>query len=178
MNDTTITFCGWVGSDVTSHQVGVDNQLATFRVASTPRRLRQGQWEDLPTAWYTVKTWRSLAANVHHSVRRGDPVIITGRLEIETWTRPSGETSIKHVVQATAVGFDLNRGTGAFARPRRDQQSAQQAQTPRQPLATDGDWPTVDRAPDFARPLSDEPPSEEDRDVAAQSEDESGADAA
>lgn len=116
MNDTTITLCGWVGSPVNTHPLDNGNQISSFRVASTPRRLRNGQWEDLPTAWFTVKAFRHLARHLDSSVRVGDPVIVTGRLEVETWERPGGEPGIKHVVIATAVGHDLNRGTSAFAK--------------------------------------------------------------
>lgn len=117
MNDTTITLCGWVGSPVSTHPLeGGSNQISSFRVASTPRRRRNGQWENLPTAWFTVKAFRHLARHLESSIRVGDPVIVTGRLEVETWERPNAEPAVKHVVVATAVGHDLNRGTSAFAK--------------------------------------------------------------
>lgn len=119
MNDTTITLCGWVGSDVTLHEVGEDNRVAVFRVGSTPRHYRDGQWVDQPTAWYTVKAWRQLGRHVADSVRRGEPVIVTGRLVVETWDKGNGEIGTKHVVVARAVGHDLSRGVGRFRRAER-----------------------------------------------------------
>ncbi|MEZ5096972.1 MAG: single-stranded DNA-binding protein [Nocardioides sp.] len=116
MNDTQITFCGWVGSDVTLTQISSGAHVATFRVGTTPRRYRDGRWEDAPTAWHTVKAWRALAEHVHASVRNGDPVVIQGRVVADVWDRPDGTTSTRHVVVATSVGHDLNRGTAAFTK--------------------------------------------------------------
>jgi single-strand DNA-binding protein len=122
MNDTLITFCGWVGSEVTLSDVGNGAQVASFRVGSTPRRYRNGQWEDGPTAWYTVKAWRGLALHVHESVRQGDPVLVQGRLVSDVWERGDGTTSTRYVVVASSVGHDLNRGTSVFSKSLRREQ--------------------------------------------------------
>lgn len=116
MNDSLITFSGWVGSQVDAVRVGDGVAVTTFRVGSTPRRLRNGQWENGETLWYSVKAWRGLATNVAASLRVGDPVVVTGRLVAETWTSDDGTAQSRHVVVAIAVGHDLNRGTSAFTR--------------------------------------------------------------
>lgn len=119
MNDTHITFCGWVGSEVTLNEIGHETQVASFRVGSTPRRFRSGQWQDEPTAWYTVKAWRTLAQNVHASIRQGDPVVIQGRLVADVWNKEDGSVSTRYVVVASAVGHDLARGTSRFTKTNR-----------------------------------------------------------
>lgn len=120
MNDIQITFCGWVGSEITLDRTASGAPVVTFRVGSTPRRLRNGQWEDGPTAWFTVKAWRSLAEHVAESVQQGQPVVVQGRLVADVWRREDGSTSVKYVVVATTVGHDLARGTAAFTKaPRR-----------------------------------------------------------
>lgn len=116
MNDTQITFCGWVGSEVTLSDVGNGTPVASFRVGSTPRRFRNGQWEDGPTAWYAVKAWRGLAQHVQDSVRQGDAVVVQGRLVADVWEKEDGTTSTRFVVVASAVGHDLNRGTSRFSK--------------------------------------------------------------
>ena len=118
MNETTVTVMGWVGGDVDLRDVG-ESQVASFRVASTPRYQRQGEWVDGPTSWFSVSCWRGLARNVAGSVRRGDAVVVHGRLRVDTWTREDGSTSTTVVLDATSVGHDLNRGTSTFARPAR-----------------------------------------------------------
>jgi single-strand DNA-binding protein len=115
MADTYVTFHGWVGNDVTHREVnGVP--VANLRVASTPRIKRKGQWVDGDTTWYSVSAWRALADNIRESVRKGDAVIVHGRLRSETWTREDGQVSSTLVVDASFVGHDLCRGTSTFLR--------------------------------------------------------------
>lgn len=116
MNDNLITFSGWVGNPVDLSQVRDEVPVATFRVASTPRRLRDGRWEDGETIWYSVKAWRQLADNLARSLRTGDPVLVTGRMTAESWTKEDGTIATKHVVVAISVGHDLARGTTHFSR--------------------------------------------------------------
>ena len=119
MNDTFVTFRGWVGGDI-RHRVARDVHVATFRVGATPRLKRDGEWVDGETTWYTVTAWRQLAENLAHSLRKGDPVIVHGRLRTETWTPEEGQPSATLHVEALLVGHDLTRGTTHFSKPRRD----------------------------------------------------------
>lgn len=116
MNDSMITFSGWVGSEVTLVESNGGPAVASFRVGSTPRRFRAGQWEDGETIWYAVKAWRNLATHVEASVRSGDPVLVTGRLVADVWRKEDGTVSTRYVVVASSVGHDLNRGTSEFRR--------------------------------------------------------------
>jgi single-strand DNA-binding protein len=116
MNDSTITFSGWVGSEVTLTEGATGVAVASFRVGSTPRRFRGGQWEDGETIWYAVKAWRALAGNVAASVRTGDPVVVSGKLVADVWKREDGTVSTRYVVVAASVGHDLTRGTSRFSR--------------------------------------------------------------
>jgi single-strand DNA-binding protein len=53
---------------------------------------------------------------VRDSVRKGEPVIVHGRLRTDVWEREDGQSSITYVVEATYVGHDLTRGTASFDR--------------------------------------------------------------
>ena len=64
-----------------------ETQCASFRVGSTPRYLRNGTWVDGQTSWFTVNCWRSLGRNVAESVRRGDAVVVHGRVRVDVWER-------------------------------------------------------------------------------------------
>ena len=120
MFETTVSLQGWLGSDVTLRLAG-DTPVANFRVASTPRRYQRktDAWIDGATQWYSVNAWRGLADNCQRSLRRGDPVVIHGRLTVNTWTNPEGEEVSSLEIEATFVGHDLSRGTSAFTRPPR-----------------------------------------------------------
>jgi single-strand DNA-binding protein len=107
-----VQMTGYVGGDVSLREAATA-QVADFRLASTPRVQRNGEWEDGPTTWITVKAWRLLAKNVASSLRRGDPVIVIGRLRTSTWER-DGQTYERLELDAVTVGPDLRRGQSTF----------------------------------------------------------------
>ena len=112
-----LTLVGWVGSDVRHFNAPGTVPFTSFRMASTRRWFdrREGAWRDGRTEWFTVKIWRSGALNVAESLRKGDPVVVHGRLSTEEWQADDGpRTSL--VVEASAVGHDLTFGTSRFAR--------------------------------------------------------------
>ncbi|MCW2835874.1 MAG: ssb1 [Nocardioides sp.] len=133
MNDTYITLTGWVGSDVALREVAGGQPVANFRVATTPRRLRNNEWKDGNTTWYQVKAWRTLADNVARSIKSGDPVVVHGRLEADVWTKDDGTVNTQLVITATSVGHDLSRGTAVFTKPPRPEAVV----SSQQPVATD-----------------------------------------
>jgi len=122
MNEPQVTLTGWVGSEVV-HRETPGGTVANLRVGSTPRvRRKSGDWVDGPTSWFSVTCWRALADHVRDSVRKGDPVLVQGRLRVDVWERPDRTSSVTVVVEATSVGHDLSRGTTVFvkaARPER-----------------------------------------------------------
>ena len=147
MNDTMVTFHGWVGGDV-RHRTHKDVSVATIRVGVTPRIKRDGEWEDGETLWYSVTAWRTLADHVSMSVRKGDAVIVHGRLRgAETWAPDEGTPSTTINVEAVLVGHDLTRGRSSFYRDarRRDEETSST------PAAGEAGAPALEATPpDFA----------------------------
>ena len=116
MNEAFVTFQGWVGNDVVYRETS-QGQVANLRVGSTPRiRRRNGDWVDGQTSWFSVACWRGLADHVRDSVRKGDPVLVHGRLRVDVWEREDGQSSTTFVVDASYLGHDLSRGTTMFTR--------------------------------------------------------------
>lgn len=116
MNEALVTFQGWVGSDVV-HRETAQGNVANLRVGTTPRiRKRNGDWVDGPTSWFSVTCWRTLADHVRDSVRKGEPVVVHGRLRTDVWKREDGQSSVSYVVEATSLGHDLSRGTAVFVK--------------------------------------------------------------
>lgn len=119
MNEAFVTFQGWVGNEVV-HRETPQGNVANFRVGSTPRiRKRNGDWVDGPTSWFSVTCWRTLADHVRDSVRKGEPVLVHGRLRADVWEREDGQSSVTYVVEASYVGHDLTRGTAVFVKASR-----------------------------------------------------------
>ena len=117
MNDTQITFTGWLGDEVRFREAsGVP--VADIRVACTPRRFdrKTEQCVNGDTQWYNVTVWRQLAENCAASLKRGDPVVVHGRLNAETWTNSAGIAMTTMKVEATFIGHDLRLGASSFVR--------------------------------------------------------------
>lgn len=119
MNESMVTFQGWLGADVKTRSAA-GALVASFRVASTPRRYNRStqEWSDGPTQWFSVNAWRSLGDHCASSLRRGDPVVVHGRLTQSTWVNSEGVEVTSLEVDATFVGHDLNRGRTVFTRER------------------------------------------------------------
>jgi single-strand DNA-binding protein len=128
MSDSTITIRGWLGGDVTVREAaGVP--VANFRLACTPRKYnrRTESWSDGLTQWYTVNVWRGLAENCAASLRRGDPVVVHGRLETRTYVNGDKVEVLSFEIDAIHVGHDLSRGTSQFTRAPRTEQEVEAA---------------------------------------------------
>jgi len=113
----TITLTGVVGSEPRAVTTNEGLAITSFRLASSQRRFDRGQdkWIDGDTNWYTVTAFRQLAANTAVSVKKGDRVVVSGRLKIREWT--AGDKKGTNVdIEADALGHDLSWGTAAFSR--------------------------------------------------------------
>lgn len=119
INEIGLTVVGWAGSEPTLY-LREDGQVpfAKFRLASTPRVYDRAQdaFVDGPTSWFTVKAFRALAQNVTASIRRGDPLVVHGRVRLVDWVAPDGHTRTTAELTAESVGHDLTRGTTRFMR--------------------------------------------------------------
>ncbi len=103
---------GYAGTEV---EVRANGAVAKFRLACTPRIKAKGEWCDGNTTWIEVTCFRALAEHVAASVRKGDPLIVVGRLRTSVWSK-DGETHERLVLEADSLGHDLNRGTASFRR--------------------------------------------------------------
>ncbi|MGN6251141.1 MAG: single-stranded DNA-binding protein [Marmoricola sp.] len=127
MNDTLVTLSGYLGSDVTVRDAGNGVPVAGFRVATTPRRFsrKDDAWVDGDTQWYSVSAWRQLAENCAQSLRRGDPVVLHGRLTAEVWQNKAGIEVSSMAIELVWVGHDLSRGTSRFVKLTRSGEAPQ-----------------------------------------------------
>jgi len=114
MMDAQIWMTGNVGGEVEYRQVRDDLAFASFRLASTPRTRKSGDWVDGETTWIGVTCSRSLAEHVKSSISKGDPVVVVGRLRTTRWTDQQGVDQERMIIEATSIGHDLSRGTSAF----------------------------------------------------------------
>jgi single-strand DNA-binding protein len=113
--EAQVHITGYAGTEVESRGNGT---VAAFRLACTPRIKTKNGWSDGNTTWLEVACFRTLAQHVAQSVRKGDPVLVVGKLRTNVWEK-DGQTHERLVLEADMVGHDLNRGTSIFQRPPR-----------------------------------------------------------
>lgn len=126
MNDTTMTIIGNIVDTPKVRRTKSGHQVANFRVASTPRRFdrEQALWVDGQTLFVTVTCWRALAENVGQSLRKGQPIVVSGRFYQREYEQ--NETlRITYELEAIAVGHDLSRGVADFVKVVRPALAAQ-----------------------------------------------------
>jgi single-strand DNA-binding protein len=130
MSDVNVTVVGHVGQDPTLYTAESGTRWTSIRVAST-RRVRDprsGEWGDGPTMWFTARAFGDRALNLVESVRRGTPVVVTGRLAFEEYEvrkeerGPDGVlqevSQARHalVVENASIAVDLARGVARYTR--------------------------------------------------------------
>ena len=60
------------------------------------------------TDFYDVKAWRQLGDNVVASLKKGDRVVVIGRLERRSWEdQATGQTRYRYDLIATSIGASL-----------------------------------------------------------------------
>lgn len=118
MADNTITIVGNLTRDPDLRYTQSGTARATLGVAVnrrwTNRRTRELEES---VSFFNVVCWESLASNVAESVRKGDRVVVTGRLEQRTYERPDdGESRSVVEIVAQDVAPSLRWATAPATR--------------------------------------------------------------
>lgn len=116
----TATITGNLTRDIELKATSTGRMVASFSIAVSKRVQRDGQWIDGPTSYFDVTAWGTLAENVAASAAKGTKVIVTGRLEQQTWDGPDGSKKSKVIVVADDIGVSLARATVDVHRVARD----------------------------------------------------------
>jgi single-strand DNA-binding protein len=117
MNETMVTVVGNLVDDPRLRVLDSGREVANFRIASTSRRWDRDteQYVDSGQLFLSVSCWRALASNVSQSLRKGDPVVVTGKLTTRSYEKDGQNRSVCEL-EGYAVGPDLGRGTAVFRR--------------------------------------------------------------
>jgi single-strand DNA-binding protein len=117
MADTIMTIVGNVVDEPRRRETKNGFAVTNFRVASTSRRFdrEKEQFVDNGTLYVNVTCWRGMAFNVDKSIRKGQPVIVTGRYYMREY-KVDEQLRTSYELEAMAVGHDLARGTSEFTR--------------------------------------------------------------
>lgn len=117
MQDNTVVLVGNMAADPDYRRLDNGAEVTNFRIGSTKRRYDKdaNAWVDGQTSWWRVSCWRGLAGNAAASLRKGDRVVVVGRVRTTTWEK-DGRSGTSVEVEADAVGHDLAWGTSTFHR--------------------------------------------------------------
>jgi len=117
-NEAQLSVVGYVASEPQLSRVGNGIPKLTMKVAWTTRRVEPstGEWVDGNTSFVRVTCWRRLAENLATCLRKGEPVMLRGRLDVRPFTGKDGVRRISVDVDASYLGYDLTRGVAAFRR--------------------------------------------------------------
>ena len=102
-----ITLIGRIGTEPEIKFGQAGNAVLKFRVVTNARRQVDGKWEDVDTSWWSVTAFRQLAENLAESIKKGDTVIVVGKIKQRTYETPQGEKHSIVEVLAESVGPDL-----------------------------------------------------------------------
>ena len=122
MNDTPVTVCGNIPSDVELRFLPSGAAAATVSVASTPRNFdnKTQEWRDGDPLYLRLNLWRELAENAAESLSKGSRVVVTGRLKQRPWQDREGGKRQSYEIDVEDIGPSLRFATAKVKKASRD----------------------------------------------------------
>jgi single-strand DNA-binding protein len=120
INEAHISLSGYVATQPALKWTRTGVPALNMRVAWTPRRMDRvtGEWIDMSTNFLTVYAYRKLAENAATCLRKGDPVVLRGRVSTRDFEDKNGHQRTALEVDAISFGHDMTRGVSTFQRVR------------------------------------------------------------
>jgi single-strand DNA-binding protein len=120
INEAHISLSGYVATQPALKWTRTGVPALNMRVAWTPRRMDRvtGEWIDMSTNFLTVYAYRKLAENAATCLRKGDPVVLRGRVSTRDFEDKNGHPRTALEVDAISFGHDMTRGVSTFQRVR------------------------------------------------------------
>ena len=156
MNEAQMTIVGNLVEDPELRFTPSGQQVAKFRVASTPRYRDNatGEWKDGDSLFLTCTVWRQAAENVAESLTRGMRVIVTGKLKQRSYETKEGEKRTVYELEVDELGPSLRNASAKVTKVTRSSGNGGQAAAAPGGSSKDAD-PWASQAPGG---YSDEPP--------------------
>lgn len=128
--DTLVTVTGNLAADPVQRVTASGATVVALRVASSTRRWDREamQFRDGDPMFISVSCWRTLAGHAFQALRKGDSVVVYGRLAMRTYDDRQGARRTVHEIEALAVGPDLARFPVDIRRPMRPELQSETAE--------------------------------------------------
>ncbi|WP_032381028.1 single-stranded DNA-binding protein [Rhodococcoides fascians] len=115
MSQAVAQIVGTLGGDPELRFTPQGLAVVNMSVAVT-ERVRDGEgWKDGDTTWYRANAWRQLAENIGESLKKGDQVVILGRVKNRPYEK-EGQTRYSLEIEIDEIGASLRFAT---ARPQK-----------------------------------------------------------
>ncbi|WP_165368060.1 single-stranded DNA-binding protein [Phytoactinopolyspora endophytica] len=123
MTAATVTVSGNVATNVKREEkTDTGEPWCHFRIACNERYFdnRNDRWVDGEPSFYTVVCWHPLLArNALVSLKKGEPIVVHGRMRVRDWRDEKHVQRYSMEITASSIGHDLYRGVTAFRRAHR-----------------------------------------------------------
>ncbi len=112
-----VTLIGFVASEPRINQFSDGTEVANLRIGSSSRKIDRatGEWRDGEISFYSVRCRKSLARNAKICLRKGQPIVVAGKLHTRYYQDRNGQQRSDAEVYADTIGFDLARGVAHFS---------------------------------------------------------------
>lgn len=116
--ETTLTIVGNLTADPELRFTASGAAVANFTVASTPRAFDKAtnEWKDGESLFLRCSVWRQAAENVAESLRKGNRVIVSGRLKSRSYETREGEKRTVMELEVEEVGPSLKTATASVTK--------------------------------------------------------------
>jgi single-strand DNA-binding protein len=88
---------------------GHSGSIVKIRIASTERVNENNEWRDGDTAYFDIACFKTLGENVMSSLKKGDKVVVHGKLKYREFERKTGEKGHDYEILANEVGPALSK---------------------------------------------------------------------
>lgn len=92
--------------------------VTSLTVAENERKFNKStnEWDELEPTFYRVSIWREYAEQVAATIRKGDRVIVTGKLKVRSYEDKEGVSRTSVEIDADEVGPALRYATAVVTR--------------------------------------------------------------
>lgn len=125
-----MTIEGRVTADPELRFTPAGHGVASFTVAANDRVKDGDNWKDGEAAFFRCSVWRQQAENVAESLRRGDHVVVVGKMKQRSYETREGEKRTVLEVECSLVAIPLMFRTVTPGEGRASRGTQQQAATP------------------------------------------------
>lgn len=96
-----VSLIGRLGAQPEVKTFATGSTLASFDLATNENyKDKDGQWHDR-TQWHKVNAWGKVAERVEKALKKGQEIIVEGKLVHQTYESKSGEKRYSTIIEAT-----------------------------------------------------------------------------